>query len=579
MSGFGTALSAEDLNRWHEDRLHQLVHSIQDKYDPELRLYRTPFSSPGYHTRIKQAEYVHGTNPNTIYALALLDSGVHEYTQRACEVLESIVSLQDTDRSSATFGVWPWFYEEPLSEMAPPDWNWADFIGKNLLLALKRHAEQLPGPLRGSMRQAVARAADAIVKRDVGPSYTNIAIMGAFVTVIGGELLERADYTAYGLQRLEKLRTYTTALGAFQEYNSPTYATITIVELSKLRLETKLEPVKELCDDMLDMAWKMVAEHFHASTGEWAGPHSRSYGTLLKHEIKAFLQMATSGTVYYAPWQQMHYSAEWYRSGATCPAKYAAHFRESAARTVYERFMKYEKTGIEKWAYCHITPQFALGSFTREIMWNQCRSLVAYFTNNGAATYMHVRFLNDGGDFSSALLHSLQSEGHVLFGLNLFTNGGNAHPVLDPTNGTLVSSDLRIRFEFGGVMDGVEADLDDGRNVRVRISELTAAIHLAYSAFEEERNSDAAILHPPYWDIHREPGKLCVDYVLYAGQEKKFDLGSIQKAAAIFALSISQTGGPHMTVSVSEQPHGVIASCRVDNHSLSVTMHVKPCDV
>lgn len=37
-------------------------------------------------------------------------------------------------RAPATIGIWAWTYEEPLSQMCPPDWNWADFIGVSLEL-------------------------------------------------------------------------------------------------------------------------------------------------------------------------------------------------------------------------------------------------------------------------------------------------------------------------------------------------------------------------------------------------------------------------------------------------------------
>jgi hypothetical protein len=559
----------------HHDCLISKILSIDTDYDPVLTLYRTPFSSPGYHTKIKQAEYVHSTNLNTIYAIALLDSEHQEYEQRAIDILSKIVSLQDTDRESTTFGIWSWFYEEPLSEMAPPDWNWADFIGKNLVLALSRHGHRIPKPLCDSIRLAIFNAADAIIKRNVGPSYTNIAIMGSFVTLIAGEVLGREDYVAYGLQRLENFRTFTQQLGTFQEYNSPTYAMITILELSKLKSETKLERVTAICGEMLELAWGMIAEHYHAPTCEWSGPHSRSYQTLLKDEVKAFLQIATAGEVTYLPWNELFYSTEWYKSDISCPERYLPYFREKATRIVQNLYMKYEKTGIEKWAYDYISPRFALGSFNREIMWNQCRSLVGYFDNAGEATYVHLRFLNNGYDFSSALLHCDQQEGQALFGLNLFTNGGNTHPVLDKTNGLINTSDLRIRFEFGGAMNDVEAESVDLNIIHVQISDQMAVIQLAYSSFEGQLEDASKRLE---WEIQRSDGKLFVDYVLYSGPVKTIDLAQMEKAAFVFAFSIGDTA-TSINVVVSENPEGVHAIGQIADKSLSVSMHVKPCHV
>ncbi|WP_441988693.1 hypothetical protein [Paenibacillus sp. 2RAB27] len=87
---------------------------------------------------------------------------------------------QDKDSSRATYGIWPYNYEESLDEMDRPDWNMADFQGKKLVLILKNYAESLPVALVELIREAIYHACQAIIRRNVGPHYTNIAIMGAW---------------------------------------------------------------------------------------------------------------------------------------------------------------------------------------------------------------------------------------------------------------------------------------------------------------------------------------------------------------------------------------------------------------
>ena len=38
------------------------------------------------------------------------------------KIIGKVLSLQDTDPSSKTYGIWPWLLEEPLEQMSPPDW-------------------------------------------------------------------------------------------------------------------------------------------------------------------------------------------------------------------------------------------------------------------------------------------------------------------------------------------------------------------------------------------------------------------------------------------------------------------------
>lgn len=224
----------EQLARWHEE------------YTPELRMVRKPFHTPGYHSTLKNVAFTHPTLAACVYALGLLDSRQPLHVEKAHGILEQVISLQDQNPDNATFGIWSWFYEEPLEMMAPPDWNWADFCGKRLVLAEQRHSDLLSSGLREQIRHALYCACDAIIKRNVGPSYTNIAIMGAFVTLLTGEVYGEAKYLNYGLERLRLFRAYTKQLGTFQEYNSPTYTIVAIQELSSIYTATQVAEAKSL---------------------------------------------------------------------------------------------------------------------------------------------------------------------------------------------------------------------------------------------------------------------------------------------------------------------------------------------
>ncbi|MCU6707830.1 hypothetical protein M6D81_03820 [Paenibacillus sp. J5C_2022] len=533
---------------YEEDMLLRTIRAKEADYNEEICMLRSPFNSPGYHTTIKKADSIHSTLLSLVYALGLLDTKQTQYEQRACDIMERVIAMQDTDRSRSTFGIWPWFYEEPLDRMSPPDWNWADFCGKQMVLAELRHGDRLPVGLRDAVRKAVANACDAIMLRDVGPEYTNIAIMGAFVTLIAGEVYERESYRSYGMERLKKLADYTRQRGAFQEYNSPAYTCVAIVELSKIAAATRSPEAREIGMELLNMAWKSVGDYYHPATGQWSGPHSRSYQTLLKDQTKAFLQLATDGALLFFPWEELPYNEEWYGCGIKCPEEHIGAFLASETREIRQI---YEVGGNkEKLAATYMTPVYTLGSFSDEMMWNQRRVLLAYVDNGGEATYAHLRFLHDGYDYCSAVFHSAQAEGHVLFGIGFLKEGGDTHPNLDRMNGSIEASDFRLRLEIGGCQERVSA-ATRGSGADIAIDGTTLLLRTWHAAFGrlladadgiDERHTGKA--RPWGWDINRSDGKLNIDFIIHSGARTVLDFHKLERAALLFSLMMNE--GPEL---------------------------------
>ena len=110
-------------------------------YDASAQMLRTPYSSPGYHTTLKDG-FVHGTRNSLDYAVASARLRRRRAAPARRAILRRVIALQDQDPNSRTYGIWSWFLEEPLDKMSPPDWNWADFCGTQLLQV----AHRSPGP-------------------------------------------------------------------------------------------------------------------------------------------------------------------------------------------------------------------------------------------------------------------------------------------------------------------------------------------------------------------------------------------------------------------------------------------------
>ncbi|WP_079914523.1 hypothetical protein [Paenibacillus sp. 32352] len=558
-----TELTRQKLLQWLEHN--------EANYNPELQLLRQPFSSPGYHTTLRDVPYVHPTRESLSYAVTLLGSGIPRYQERGCAIVEKVLSLQDTDPSRPTHGIWSWFYEEPLDQMAPPDWNWADFCGKQLVLAAMHYQDIMSSGLKSCLRDAIFRACQAIIARNVRPGYTNISIMGSFVTLLAGEVYDYPPYRDYGLQRLTEFHAHTKRLGTFEEYNSPTYTTVAIAELSSLYTRTKNEAARQLTEELLEVGWRMVAEHFHVPTKQWAGPHSRSYDKLLAPKFLTFLQLGLEGEVRFLPDEDLIFEPNWYDSGLCCPDKLRRYFIEPHHEHLRQRI--YENTGkrIQKHATLFMNEAYALGTIDKEIMWNQRRNLLAYMKHGGETAYMQLQCLHDGYDYAAAIITSRQNEGDVLYGIGFSTNGGDTHSSLDRIKGWVKAQDLRIRLEFGGCLDTIEVKVQEERRVRVVLGEHTICVQNLLAEFQSDSSKTG-------WEWQIQDGRLHLDYILYSGPEHVFNFTDMEQAGLLFALSLGDRE-KWLQVEVTEQEQYWTARCTDGSPSLKLAMRRKPATV
>jgi hypothetical protein len=443
--------------------------------------------------------------------------------------------------------------------MSPPDWNWADFNGVSLLQIARDHRPRLPADLATAVDDAIRHACRSIQKRNVGPGYTNIAIMGTYVTLVAGELLDLPEFRAYGLERLRRFSDHTAANGTFEEYNSPTYTIVALHELSRLQAHVRDPDARALIEPLVRHAWEQLAHHFHAPTRQWAGPHSRAYSSLVAPGTLALIQRGTAGRIDFgldAP------DREEYRLPVACPADLEPHFRAlSAPRTVTQTFIKRSQTVGT--TYLH--PQYALGTINRGDMWNQRRPLLLHYGTATRPGYLQLRFLKNGYDFSSALFTSAQREGLVVGAVTLFTNGGDTHLSLDKVkNARIQARDLRLRFEFGGPAAAAvritpspgphaTAAAIDAAGLPISIELLRARLDARDATFTAGGDSQLRWL----------------ELILYAGDDRQFDLAALEEAVVGFVLS---AGSPAPPASVRVADGKMALACG----ELSVTVASRP---
>lgn len=517
------------------------------RYDPDVCMIGEPFHSPGYHTTLKGG-WVHPTRSSLTYAVALLDSGIEEYRLRAIDILEKLVSLQDKDPNSHTYGIWSWFLEEPLDKMSPPDWNWANFCGKELLQVALDHFDRIPQALRENIRDSIYHACKSIVRRNVGPSYTNIAIMGAYVTLLAGEIFNWEDIFNYGKDLLRRIYEYTRYHGAFTEYNSPTYTMVAIEDISRIMSHVKDAESLKMADYLNDTAWRCVALHFHPPTGQWAGPHSRCYNNLQGVSFWSRVQLATEGRVKFLEEEDLYYDINWPRIKMRCPDKYLEYFLKlDEPREYREVFYKGDTelspeikaiVGVPSYptlvATTYLSHSYCVGTFYKSDFWNQRRGLIGYYGTRDNPGYFQLRCLHDGYDYSSGLFHSVQMKNYICGIVNFATDYGDTHISLDLVkDATIKASDFRLRLEFGGNIDVItmpsSPSLED--ILIISLDKIYIALKIPVSVFGD---------YPVRLEQGGDGKNKWLDVVFYSGDVKSISFRELERAFTVITLYISE---------------------------------------
>ncbi len=356
------------------NHLHNRLVAIDDQYESQTCMVREKLATPGYHTTLSGDQWVHPTRSAMEYALLLLDSLEPDRLGRACDVIRNVATLQEIDPTKPTYGIWSWFLEEPLEQMSPPDWNWADFLGARLAQALIIHGDRLPEDLRDVIRASIRHAAYSIFRRNVQPGYTNIAIMGAMVSAAAGEILDDDLLLNYARRRLDNIVADLHANGGFSEYNSPTYTMVVIEETDRLLYLVRDEPCRQSAKVLRDHAWRATAESFHPSTGQWAGPHARTYSDRLSPGTAATLSAAV-GVILPGGANAMPRLTP---PVLPCPADFVERFKQLPT-TPWENRRRFSKrANADVIGVTWFDTDMCLGSVNRGHTWTQARPLIGY---------------------------------------------------------------------------------------------------------------------------------------------------------------------------------------------------------
>jgi hypothetical protein len=511
-------------------------------YSPAVCMIGSPFHGPGYHSQVPDGTFAHSTNGSLCYALGLLQSGEQEHVARAAAIITKVCSLQDKDPVSPTYGIWSWLLEEPLSEMAPPDWNWADFCGTPIAQMLVNHADALPAEAVSALRESLGHAAWSIFRRNVKFGYTNIAMMGASVALTAGEVLGEERLFTYGRRRLRRIVENHDAHGSFNEYNSPPYTMVVLHESERVLQLVKDEQARADAEILRRAVWQLIAEHYHPATGQWAGPHSRGYRPWMDENTAKYISDQCGVAIPVHPTEVTDGPPPpSLITPLPCPPELVERFRKlpespiEVRRQVILRDTPETSTFITTW----LTEHACLGSVNHDNFWTQRHLVMGYWNDEkGVPVALRLRFLHDGRDFASAYIRNAQAGNRVLSAASLLTDRGDFHDHLDQPEGLVFQAeDFRMRYELTGE-SAASIDLGGGR-FELRAGAYRAVIHTAPGCFGP---------HPIAWECGGDDGKAWVDAVVDCGSARAFDFKAFTETIMVGGLELLETDEAPATV-------------------------------
>lgn len=217
------------------------------------------------------------------YALGLLARGAEDDVARARQAIRTVLTFQFDAPTEPYHGTW---YRSPYEPHPPPEptvWrdydpNWREFIGTTLALVLIEFEALLDDALRAQIDVALRRAIDGTIARDVPASYTNIALMTAFLLQFGAARFDEPSWAAHAERLAREIVARYDAHDAFDEYNSPTYYGVDLYALALWRKHATLPFLREAGARIEHALWRDIAQFYHAELCNVAGPYDRSYG-------------------------------------------------------------------------------------------------------------------------------------------------------------------------------------------------------------------------------------------------------------------------------------------------------------
>lgn len=239
----------------------------------------------------KLATLHHSIRGSAWYALGLLMRQHPGDDARAVRAMNAVLDYQFDAPTRIFHGTFFRAPEEPYPPANAVIWrdydpNWREFIVTTFALILSAYADRLPSALVHRVDDAMRRAVVGALARGLSATYTNIALMYAFMLCYAGNRFAEPAWFAEGERMAREVYRLFKQHDAFNEYNSPTYYGVDFYALALWRAYPALSPLlAQLGAEMEATLWRDVAQFYHADLRNLAGPYDRSYGMDMRRYV------------------------------------------------------------------------------------------------------------------------------------------------------------------------------------------------------------------------------------------------------------------------------------------------------
>jgi hypothetical protein len=250
-------------------------------WDPEVRLLRHPDPNGGGTHMVRETSW---------YAIGLLSRNGAGDAERAVEAIGAVLAQQFDAPRTPYHGTWRRRPDEPDPPADPLEWrdydpNWREFIGSALLLVLHEFEAVLPAELIERIERALSLATAGALARAVPPSYTNIALMGAYLFDAVGHRQGVVEPQRAGELLARQVHDLWSRTGTFPEFNSPTYYGVDLFALALWRSHAPSTVLRRLGVDLEQRLWREIATRYHPDLRNMAGPYDRAYGMDMRRYV------------------------------------------------------------------------------------------------------------------------------------------------------------------------------------------------------------------------------------------------------------------------------------------------------